>query len=66
MSTVIEREIGSTIYARILAVNMPEAERRRALVALHDAQLFVDTFTWVVKKIEQLSERLFLKPALKN
>lgn len=66
MSTIIEKKIGSTVYGRILAVNMSEAERRRALIALHDAQLFVDAFSWVAKKIEQLTERLFLRPVLKS
>jgi hypothetical protein len=33
---------------------------------MRDADLLVDVFVWVAKKIEQLSERLFLKPSLKH
>ena len=63
----IERKLGSTVYARILAVNMTEVQRERALHALYDADLAVDAFAWVAKKIEQLRERLFLKqPVLKH
>ena len=62
----IERKIGSTLYARLNAVNMSEAERQHALAALHDAHRFVEGITWVAKKIEQLRERLFLKPSLKH
>ena len=65
MSKAIESKIGSTIYARINAVHMSEAERQRALNALYDADLLVDTFSWVLNKIERLGGRLFLKPALK-
>ena len=66
MSNMIENKIGSTIYARINAIRMSEAERQRALGALHDANMLVDGFVWVAKKIEQLRERLFLKPSLKH
>ena len=63
---IIERKIGSTIYARLNAVSMTEAERQRALAALYDAHRLVEGITWVAKKIEQLRERLFLKPSLKH
>ena len=66
MSKNIESKIGSTIYARLSAVRMSAVERERALGALHDAHLVVDAFVWVTKKIEQLRERLFLKPSLKH
>ena len=66
MNKAIEAKIGSTIYARLGQIRMSEAERRRALIALHDANLIVDGLEWVAKKIEQLRERLFLKPALKH
>ena len=66
MSNAIENKIGSTMYARIKAVRMSEAERRRALAALHDADMLVDGVVWVAKKIEQLRERLFLKPSLRH
>ena len=45
---------------------MSAAERERALNALYEAELLVDAFVWAAKKIEQLGERLFLKPALKH
>jgi hypothetical protein len=66
MSKSLESKIGSTIYARLQAVRMTEVERQRALSALQDANLLVDAFIWVVKKIEQFGARLFLKPALKH
>ena len=66
MNKSIEDKIGSTIYARLHAVKMSDSDRRRALRALHDASLVVDALDWVVKKIEQLRERLFLKPSLKH
>ena len=66
MSKAIESKIGSTIYTRINAVQMPQVERQRALNALYGADLFVEAFIRAAKKIEQLAERLFLKPALKH
>ncbi len=66
MSKDIERKLGSTIYDRINAVQMPEAERQRALNALYEADLFVEAIIRVSKKIERLAERLFLKPALRH
>ena len=66
MSRDIESKIGSTIYARVGEVQMSAAERERALNALYEAELLVDAFVWVARKIEQLGERLFLKPALKH
>ena len=65
MSKEIESKVGSTIYARINEVKLTESERQRALNAMYDADLLVDGFVWVAKKIEQLRGRLFLKPALK-
>ena len=66
MSKVIADKIGSTIYARINALKITEIERHRALDALYEAQMFVDAFARVAKKIEQLRGRLFLKPSLKH
>ena len=66
MNKAIENKIGSTIYARLNAVHMSEVDRQRAFSALHDAHMFVEGMEWVVKKIEQLRERLFLKPSLKH
>jgi len=66
MSKEIESKIGSAIYKRINAVQMPQVERQRALNALYEADMFVEAFIRAAKKIEQLAERLFLKPALKH
>ena len=66
MRNDVEDKIGSTIVARINAVQMSDAERQRALNALRDADLVVDGFMWMMKKIEQTGARLFLKPALKH
>jgi hypothetical protein len=66
MSKAIENKIGSTIYRRINAVQMPQVERQRALNALYEADLFVEAFVRAAKKIERFAERLFLKPALKH
>lgn len=57
---------GSTIYDRINAVPMSEYDRRAAISAMRDAEMIVDGITWIAKKVEQLGERLFLKPDLKH
>jgi hypothetical protein len=62
----MEIKLGSTILARIDAVRMSEAERQVAIGAMRDADLLVDGFAWVAKKIEQIAERLFLRPSLKH
>lgn len=63
----IERKVGYTVYERIQAVQMSEADRERALHALYDAELAVDAFVWLAQRIEQLGERLFPRqPALKH
>ncbi|HEX2828958.1 MAG TPA: hypothetical protein VHP37_21595 [Burkholderiales bacterium] len=62
----IEVKLGSTVVGRINAVRMSEAERQVVLNAMRDADLLVDGFVWVAKKIEQIGARLFLKPALKH
>jgi len=66
MSKEIESKIGSTIYTRIHTINMSETQRQKALNALYEADLIVDGLVWVAKKIEQLGDRSFLKPSLKN
>ena len=66
MTKDIEIRIGSTIYRKISAARMSEAERREALHAMNNAELIVDAGAWVVKKIEQLGERWFLGPSLKH
>ena len=50
----------------INAIRMSEPQRQVVLNAMRDADLLVDGFVWVAKKIEQIGERLFLKPALKH
>lgn len=62
----MEIKLGSTIVGRINSVRMSEVERQIALNAMRDADLLVDAFVWVAKKIEQIGERLFLKPTLKH
>jgi hypothetical protein len=62
----MEIKLGSTVVGRINSVRMSEVERQTALNAMRDADLLVDAFVWVVKKIEQIGERLFLKPSLKH
>jgi hypothetical protein len=62
----MEIKLGSTILARIDAVRMSEAERQVAIGAMHDANLLVDGFVWIANKIEQIGERLFLRPSLKH
>ncbi len=66
MSKETEVKIGSTIYATIRTARLSEHERQLALHAMRDADLIVDAIMWVVKKIEHLGERLFLKPSLKH
>ncbi len=66
MRNDFEDKVNSTIVARINSVRMSEMDRQRALDAMHDADLIVDAFFWVAKKIEQFGERLFLKTALKH
>ncbi|MDP1716447.1 MAG: hypothetical protein Q8L40_00060 [Burkholderiales bacterium] len=69
MSNMLEIKIGSTIYERIDTIRMSDAERQVAINAMRDADLLVDAFVWVGKKIEQISDRLFrffLKPSLKH
>ena len=63
MSKAIESKIGSPIYTRIHAIQMSESQRQKALNALYEADLVVDGFTWVAKKIEQLGDLSFLKPS---
>ena len=66
MGNSMEVKIGATILGRISAARMSEAERQVALNAMRDADLLVDAIVWVVRKIERLGERLFLKPEMKR
>jgi hypothetical protein len=65
MNHDIEVKLGSTILTRLNAVRMSEAERQVAVDAMRGATTLVDGFVWAAKKIEQMGERLFLKPSLK-
>ena len=66
MNTELEIKIGSTIYDRINTVRMSDAERQVAINAMQDAELLVNAFVWVGRKIEQLGAFLFLKPSVKH
>lgn len=66
MHNAIGSKYSSSIIGRINASRMTEADRLVALSALERAEMLVDGFVWVANKIEQLRERLFLKPQLKH
>jgi hypothetical protein len=66
MSKELELKIGSTVYGKIQAARLSERERQVALQAMRNADVAVDAIVWLVKKIEHLGGRLFLKPALKH
>ena len=59
-------KLDSTIVGRINATRMSEVDRQTALNAMRDAELLVDAFVWVAKKVEQIGERLFLRPTFKH
>ena len=52
----------SSIYERIEHARMADSDREVALNALRQADLFIDAFMWIAKKVERLGARLFLKP----
>jgi hypothetical protein len=62
----MEVKLGSVVVGRINSVRMSEIERQIVVNAMRDADLLVDAFVWVAKKIEQIGARLFLKPTLKH
>jgi hypothetical protein len=66
MNNELEVKLGSTILGRINAARMSQAERQVALDAMRGADALVDAFAWVAKKIEQMGQRLFLRPSLKH
>ena len=66
MDRIITFKLDSTRNVRIDASHLSHAERLQAEYAMRDAQLIVDAFVWVAKKIEQFGARLFLKPSLKH
>ena len=65
MAKYIDIKLDSTRNVRIDATHLSHSERQAAVSALQDAELWVDAFAWVGKKIEQLGTRLFLKPSPK-
>lgn len=64
MSKQLELKIGSTVYGKIQAARMSERERQQAISAMQNAESIVDTLMWIVRKIERLGDRMFLKPSL--
>ncbi len=66
MNANSEAKFDSNIYAGIQAARMSERDRQIALNAMRNADLIVDALIWVVKKIEHLTDHLFLKPSLKH
>jgi hypothetical protein len=66
MSKDMEIKLGSSVVGRINSARMSESERQITINAMRDADLLLNAFVWVAKKIEQLGERLFLKPVLKH
>ena len=66
MSKFIDVKLASNRSVRIDVTNLSARERQVAVGALHHAELIVDAFSWVAKKIEQFGGRLFLKPSLKH
>ncbi len=63
MNKAIETKLGPTIYHRINAIRMSEAERQVAIDAMQTAQLIVDGCEWVALKIQQLAELFGSKPS---
>ncbi|MES2561314.1 MAG: hypothetical protein V4637_01160 [Pseudomonadota bacterium] len=66
MNTELDSKYGSSIVARLNAARMSTADRAVAASALQRAEMMVDAVSWLVAKIEQLRERLFLRSALKH
>jgi hypothetical protein len=68
MSKTNKIKIGSTIYERINATPMSDAERQVAINTMRDAENIADAILWISKKFEQLGALLHkasLKPSLK-
>ena len=65
MVKYIDIKLDSARNVRIDATRLSEGERQIAVSAVRDAELWVDAFMWVGKKIEQLGARLSLKPSPK-
>ena len=59
-------KIDATLERQISTARMSSSDREVAMSALRTASAMVDAAGWIVKKIEQFGERLFLKPSLKS
>jgi hypothetical protein len=57
---------GSSLARRLAAAPMPESDRRRALAALQLAEAMVDAGAWLVRKLGEVGDRLFLRPGVKH
>jgi len=66
MNGNIEIELGSTIYRRLQAIQMSEAEREVAIDAMLGANRLVDGCVWVGRKIARLGELFSSKPTLQH
>jgi hypothetical protein len=66
MNEDIEMKLGSTIYRRLQAVRMTETERQVAIDAMRQANLLVDGFVWIGRKMGQLGELFSSKPTLQH
>ena len=66
MRRAFEGKISSTIFDRLAAARMSDAERQVAINAMQNAELLIDAFAWVTSKVEHLFARSFLKTSLKH
>lgn len=66
MNTDTQSKYGSSITTRVAAARMSPADRAAAVSALQTAEMMVDGASWLVTKVDQLRERLFLRSALKH
>jgi hypothetical protein len=60
-----ERPLDSGIYARLRDVQMSEADRHDAAMALRQAEQIADAFLWVKEKFADLGHS-FMKPSLRH
>ncbi|MBI3919507.1 MAG: hypothetical protein HY322_21160 [Betaproteobacteria bacterium] len=66
MNENLRANVGSSMYAHIEAAPMPESDRQSALEALEMAEMLVDGFAWVAKRLGELVNHVFLKPGVKH
>lgn len=60
-----ETRLNSVIYNRIRELPLTEAERTRAINAMHDAEQFAEVMLWIRKGFAALGS-LLLKPSLRH